>query len=188
VFERGASFVLVVADGAGGQAGGAEAAETIIRAVGDASTGAVPLDHPEFWCQLFYEMDNALVDDPTAGETTAVVAAVSPNGIAGASVGDSGAWLITPSGYDELTIYQQRKPCLGTGAAIPVPFSIRLWDGTLLLASDGLFKYAPEERICEVAQESDLQKAALHLLDLPRLRSGRLPDDGAIILCRPPDW
>jgi serine/threonine protein phosphatase PrpC len=165
VFKHGASLILVVADGAGGTAGGAEAAEAVVRAVGNASAGVASLHDPEFWRQLLSERDGALADDSEAGETTAVAAAVSSDGITGVSVGDSGAWLITPGGYDELTISQHRKPRLGTGEAIPVPFSMRPWHGTLLLASDGLFKYATDEKICEVARESDLQMAALHFLD-----------------------
>jgi PPM family protein phosphatase len=114
-----------------------------------------------------------------------VVVALSPAGIVGASVGDSGAWLVTPQGSADLTENQRQKPFLGTGAAIPVPFKARRLDGTLLLASDGLFKYADWERIAEIARETDIQQAAGHLVDLVRLRSGSLPDDVSVILCRP---
>jgi serine/threonine protein phosphatase PrpC len=184
VIERGSELVIVVADGAGGRAGGARAADTVIQGVRQAATTFPWLDDPRAWCRLLSEMDQALVEHPEAGETTAVVAAISPTGIVGASVGDSGAWLVTPKGYDDLTENQRQKPFLGTGAAIPVPFNAPGLDGTLLVASDGLFKYADWERIGEVALETDIEQAAGHLVDLVRLRSGSLPDDVSVVLCR----
>jgi PPM family protein phosphatase len=185
VIERGAELVIVVADGAGGRAGGARAADSVIQGVRQATATFPRLDDPRAWCRLLSEMDQALLEDPEAGETTTVVVALSPAGIVGASVGDSGAWLVTPQGSADLTENQRQKPFLGTGAAIPVPFKARRLDGTLLLASDGLFKYADWERIAEIARETDIQQAAGHLVDLVRLRSGSLPDDVSVILCRP---
>jgi serine/threonine protein phosphatase PrpC len=184
VIERGSELVLVVVDGAGGRAGGARAADSVIQGVRQAAATFRRLDDPRAWCRLLSEMDQVLLEDPEAGETTAVVAALSPAGIVGASVGDSGAWLVTPKEYADLTENQRQKPFLGTGAAIPVPFKARRLDGTLLVASDGLFKYADWERIAEVALETDIQQAAGHLVDLVRLRSGGLPDDVSVVLCR----
>jgi PPM family protein phosphatase len=184
VIERGSELVIVVADGAGGRAGGARAADIVIQEVRQAATFR-RLDDPQAWCLLLSEMDQTLLENPEAGETTAVVAALSPAGIVGASVGDSGAWLVTPKGYDDLTENQRQKPFLGTGAAIPVAFKARCLDGTLLVASNGLFKYADWKRIAEVARETDIQQAAGHLVDLVRLRSGSLPDDVSVVLCRP---
>jgi len=45
-------------------------------------------------------------------------------------------------------------------------------------------KYARRERIVALAQGPDLQAATRALTDLPRLRSGALPDDVGLILCR----
>jgi PPM family protein phosphatase len=187
VIETGPGLVIVVADGAGGRAGAARAAEVVVQMTRQA-VSAIParkIGDPRTWSRLLAEMDQALLDDPAAGETTAVVAALSAAGIAGASVGDSGAWLITPKGYDELTERQHPKPFLGTGAAIPIPFSARRFDGTLLMASDGLFKYTSPESICEVALEAEIEETAKRLVDLVRLRSGGLPDDISVVLCRP---
>jgi len=104
--------------------------------------------------------------------------------IVGVSVGDCGAWLIAQNGIDELTANQVRRPLLGSGEAIPVAFESALADATLLLATDGLLKYARRDRIAAVALGPDLQMAAYALADLPRLRSGALPDDVGVILCR----
>ena len=50
---------------------------------------------------------------------------------------------ITAEGHFDLTEAQKRKPYLGSGMASPVPFELKLTQqGTLLLATDGLFKYA----------------------------------------------
>ena len=77
-----------------------------------------------------------------------------------------------------------RKPLLGSGEAVPVAFEAVLGDATLLLATDGLLKYAHRDRITALARGPDLEVAVHALTNLPRLRSGALPDDVAVILCR----
>lgn len=57
--------------------------------------------------------------------------------------------------------------------------------GTLLGASDGLFKYVDLRRIQEQVGLADVRTAALALAALPRLASGALPDDVGLVLCRP---
>ncbi len=184
VIDTPFGLVLVVTDGAGGRPGGAEAAEMVVRRVWEAAAAARRPPAPRDWCQLMADVDHALLDDPDAGEAAAVIAAVSSVGIAGASAGDSEAWLIRPEGYEELTERQHPKPFLGTSAAIPVPFSARRFDGTLLVASDGLFKYADPAAICAAARQESLDQAARDLVALVRLRSGSLPDDVSVLLCR----
>jgi serine/threonine protein phosphatase PrpC len=185
VFVCGQETVVVVADGAGGRPGAAYTAEETVRRVGEFVAGRAPGWNPLAWCNVLRRIDEALARDLAAGETTAVVAVLSSGGVLGASVGDSGAWLIAPDGMRDLTAHQQRKPFLGTGAAVPVPFAAP-WtgDGTLLVASDGLFKYADPAAVCAAAQEADLQAAARQVADLARLPSGKLQDDIAVVLCR----
>src|SRR5262249_25441786 len=67
--------ILVVADGAGGRPGGAEAAEMVIRVVRDALTGTPRCYDPRFWCGVLRQADEQVLADPQAGETTAVVLA-----------------------------------------------------------------------------------------------------------------
>ena len=74
---------------------------------------------------------------------------------------------------------QIRKPLLGSGKAVPVAFETVLGDATLLLATDGLLKYARRDRIAAPARSLHLKIAVQGLTDLPRLRSGALPDDVA---------
>jgi serine/threonine protein phosphatase PrpC len=104
--------------------------------------------------------------------------------ICGASVGDSEAWLILAQGCHALTARQRRKPMLGTGAAVPVSFCMPWAEGTLLLGSDGLFKYALADTIGEVARGGTPGAACDALVDLVRLPSGKLQDDIAVVVCR----
>jgi serine/threonine protein phosphatase PrpC len=114
---------------------------------------------------------------------TGVVLTITSQGVVGASVGDSGAWVIRADDYIDLTSCQHRKPLLGSGRAMVVGFSQPSITGTLLVASDGLFKYAKAESICQTVRENGLQEAPECLVSLAKLRSGELQDDVAIALC-----
>jgi serine/threonine protein phosphatase PrpC len=129
------------------------------------------------------ELDRALREAPDAGETTLVVVSVGADRLVGASVGDSGALLLAEGRTRELTAAQRAKPFLGTGAARPVPFEHPRREGRLLLATDGLLKYAAPDEIREAALSEDLPASADGLLDLVRLPSGELMDDVALVLC-----
>lgn len=180
--DRAAHFVtrlggvLVVADGAGGTGDGARAAEAVIAAVAT----NLELHDAEAWAALLARVDMAL----RHGETTVVVVSIAGDQLRGASVGDSGAWLIDADGYRVLTEGQPRKPLLGSGRAVPVPFAASLGERTLLLASDGLLNYTSPQRITDLAMASTLPGLAKRLCDLVRLRSGALPDDVAVLLAR----
>jgi serine/threonine protein phosphatase PrpC len=182
VIPHPAGLVLVCADGAGGSGGGAEAADSILMWVRAHVTQTRDLRPATQWADLLAEADRQI--SFANGESTGVVVALWDDGLSGASVGDSAAWLVRDDGFDNLTAGQTHKPLLGSGRASPVAFErAGLGQSTLLLASDGLVKYAPPRRICELAPLPDLDAAAA-LLDLVRLRSGALQDDVAIVLCR----
>lgn len=168
--------VLAVADGAGG----AGAAERALEAIAAAATAKTPLDG-EGWAALLRKVDAQLVGGKA--QCALAVAAVAGGSVSGASVGDCGAWLVGAEVVD-LTAGQVRKPLLGSGAAAPVAFAGALGAATLLLASDGLLKYAARNLVAGLAALPDLGAAARQLVELPRLRSGALPDDIAVALCR----
>jgi PPM family protein phosphatase len=137
-------YLVAVADGAGGTGGGAAAADRLIVALSKLTTEAASTD----WWTVLSEFDEELAARRSGGETTAVVAFVDGDRIVGASVGDSSAWLISTTGEaTDLTALQRRKPLLGSGEALPVEFEAERRGGRLLLATDGLTKYAPPERI-----------------------------------------
>jgi serine/threonine protein phosphatase PrpC len=56
--------------------------------------------------------------------------------------------------------------------------------GVLLLATDGLLKYAPEQKIRHLATDANVSVAAAKLVDVARMASGALQDDVAVIVCR----
>jgi serine/threonine protein phosphatase PrpC len=183
IFAAPDRTVLVLADGAGGVSGGDRAASRIVETLREAVLA--PESGPSDWGRFLTRLDRTLLDDPEAGESTVVVVEVGAKAVSGASVGDSGAWLVARDGrIDELTAQQSRKPLLGSGRARPTRFQRAALDGTLLVASDGLLKYAPHARIAATVARHDLDECARRLVDLVRLRSGALQDDVALILCR----
>lgn len=172
--ERG--VLIVLADGAGGLSGGRRAAETVLAQCGAALSG--PADAVEELRRL----DAVLDADAGCGQSTAVVVVVHDGQLFGASVGDSGAWLLAPDVVRDLTSNQQRKPLLGSGAAAPVGFGPVALVGRLLVASDGLLKYVPRDRIRQLALSGDIARAADELVAAARLPSGGLQDDLSLAL------
>ena len=140
------------------------------------------LGSAEAWTQRLLEIDGALASGGAGGQCAAVVVEISDNRIVGASAGDSGAWLLTGRGILDLTSGQHRKPLLGSGEALPVGFGPIELSGRLLIASDGLFKYATRQDIVQRAIGVSLNDAVERLIGGLRLRSGALQDDVAIIL------
>ena len=69
------------------------------------------------WSEFLAETDLALTRANDCGITTAIVLAVTPAFLCGASVGDSEAWLVTHGDYHVLTSDQHRKPFVGDSCA-----------------------------------------------------------------------
>lgn len=162
--------------------GGAEAAEFVVKQLNKAIDARVL--NAESLRDLLVSVDQQMSTAGCFGETTCVIVAISDGKITGASVGDSGAWHILESNVDNLTAHQCRKPFLGSGSALPVSFERDRFEGTLLVASDGLLKYSSPERIAAVALHPNLAEAANELIDLVRYPSGAFPDDVSVILVR----
>jgi len=168
------ALVMVVADGAGGSAGGTEAAVAVL----DAASGS-RLAGETNWTEVLRAVDESLAD---RGQTTAVIVQILGDKISGASVGDSAAWLFTPATSVELTERQRRKPLVGSGHCTPVPFTANFAAGSVLvLGSDGLFKYAKRQAIEQLARSGAPASA---FVDLVRLPTGGLQDDVAVVVCR----
>lgn len=171
--RRGERTVAVVCDGAGNGGRGALAAELAI----DELARIIGQEGFIDWVRALVGVDQLLKRQAQGGETTCVVVDISDDGdLRGASVGDSGAWML-PARRPvlDLTAHQDRAR-LGSGQAGPVRFKAQLM-GRLLLATDGLFKYirAADVRTC-AARGVDA------LIDSVRLKSGALSDDVAVIL------
>jgi serine/threonine protein phosphatase PrpC len=182
VFERDEFLVVVIADGGGGMRGGEAASRCLVSVVGAAvDDHAFALGQTRPWIDLFKETDLALATN-RAGETTGVVVVLGPRGLVGVSAGDSEAWIIAPSVVDNLTVGRQSKARLGSNRVTPAAFERTSLGGVLLVASDGLFKYASTEVIARIVRDDAIGAAADHLVDLVRLRSGKVTDDVAVVL------
>jgi len=174
VFPASGGYVFVLADGAGGVGGGDLAADAVVDAARSCA-----LISPESCVATLEDLDIRLM---SIGQTTAIFACIAAGHIWGASVGDSSAWMISPSNLVDLTSDQIRKPLAGTGAARPVMFGPRPFFGRLLIGSDGLFKYVSEARIRQLSSTQSLESLPEALVEAARIRSGALHDDIAVIV------
>ena len=176
VLEESERSVIVVADGAGGVGSGDAAAEAVIREVRSRSP---TLQTAEDWAAALEQIDFVI----GAGQATAVVVDLRPEGICGASVGDSQAWIFDDDVID-LTAGQQRKPLLGTGEARAVGFSRSPLAGLLVVGTDGLFNYVKRQQLQPLVAQTDFFALPRTLLELVRLPSGQWWDDVGLVLCR----
>lgn len=173
--ESSVGLVLVVADGAGGLSGGKQAAVVAVDLVRKEANG---LRDSTSCVMLLQRMDQVVADDKAAGETTCALAVVTESDVYGASVGDSGVWIINENGFTNLTARQSRKPFIGSGVACPILFDYsRTGKESLLLATDGLLKYTSPERIIETCRTRHRSEVPRRLIELVRYASGALPDD-----------
>lgn len=111
------------------------------------------------WCERLRRLDGELEAEPTCGETTLVVVQVRRGELWGASVGDSGALLVEPDRVIDLTAAQSRKPLVGSGASRPAGIRRRPLSARLLVATDGLLKYASRATISALARTGDVHTA-----------------------------
>jgi serine/threonine protein phosphatase PrpC len=185
VFEHPEATVILLADGVGGRAGGARAADCVLTSVGRRLPAMTALHKAATWHLLLEAVDRDLKMDGSGGETTAVVVAITSSGLAGAAVGDSEAWIVSAADQPiVLAGRNRRKPYLGYGMATPESFVSGPLNGTLLVATDGLFKYAEAQRILTTIRSIDLPAAATALAELPKSSEGSYRDDLAFALCR----
>jgi serine/threonine protein phosphatase PrpC len=185
VIHDGGRALLVVADGAGGTTGASRASSLVVEVVRELVArrerpiGAVGL------AQVLERLDMLLLANRHAGESTAVLVEVVGDVFWGASVGDSGAWLVHGGHHLELTARQHRKSRLGSGYARPVRFGPLPLCGTLLVATDGLFDCAPPDALAGKVTDDGLDAIARALIDEVRVPGGGLRDDVGLVLARP---
>ena len=177
VFDEGQRLVIAVADGAGGSGYGAEAAATVVSELRSAAAHA---DSADRWSAALRQIDFRI----PAGESTAVVVDVRPDGLCGASVGDSQAWIVRLGELTNLTAGQRRKPLLGSGEAQPVGFEHGPLDGILLVATDGLCNYVKRPELVKTLPQLPFAVIPRRLLEMVRLPSGELWDDVGVVVCR----
>jgi hypothetical protein len=171
-------WLCVLADGVGGQPGGARAARLACEAT-MATAVKLPvaaLETMEVWGELLEGVDADVAADPDAGFTTLIGFCVTSANVVGASCGDSAVLLVDHSiAPVVLTKHQFKNPPIGWGEATIVPFSMHLYGPWQVLAmSDGVWKYVGWERVCDLAStlRGNELLAALEL-------AARLPGSGA---------
>ncbi|MFO0659938.1 MAG: SpoIIE family protein phosphatase [Polyangiaceae bacterium] len=187
VLSIGSITLVALADGAGNSTAGAEVASAVIETLLHEAVHGLDLRDERLLVDVLRSLDQRFAKSKTGGESTAVVAALAPGRVVGASIGDSGACLVPADGHTiDLTKEQLRKPLLGSGRAVPVPFVCGTSPSmTLVVASDGLFGYVDEARAREIVQSSASVEVAVHnLLAATRLPTGALRDDVSIVAVR----
>jgi PPM family protein phosphatase len=181
IIRLGTRTLFAVADGAGGISGGAEAADLFMRLVRESAHSL----RTETRCvELLQRIDDGLCDASDCGQSTGVLTVIDHKVVFGASVGDSMAWAFSAYGKAELTCGQQRKPFLGSGMAVACPFTLPTSETTLVVATDGLWKYTSLELIKQRVHAAEVCSLAEALSELVRLPSGTFPDDVAIVTCK----
>ena len=182
--QRGATRLIVVADGAGGIEGGATAAQLSIAAITGSRMIPTLTRQPSFWENTLSMLDAYIFNASDAGECAVVIAAIVDGHLVGASVGDAGARLFTKAEDHNLTSAQHVKPLLGSAVAEAVPFGPIRFDGTLVVGSDGLFKYATVDAIRERCTRPSADEIDRTLIELVKLPSGDYHDDTTVAVCK----
>jgi PPM family protein phosphatase len=185
--HREAGWLVALADGQGGRAGGKKAAQlacavAIQRAL---APSADQRSDSSAWARVLASADAAVAADPEAGFTTLVGLCATANHVAGASCGDSAAVAVCPDRAPRvLTSRQFKNPPVGSGEADFIPFELELeqpWQ--LLVMSDGVWKYASWDRVWDCAARLSGEELIAELQHAARLRvSGEFPDDFTIVL------
>lgn len=180
-FSKDGVDFLILADGVGGQGGGGVAAQYLVDFVSQ-NVSKNNLHQPFFLQNLLGAADHMINNHAKAGKTTAIVIAVEDNEVYGSSAGDSEAYILENNCLTSLTDGQDLNGFIGSGHAAPISFKKIFTDGVLILASDGLWKYAQPQNIIKELSSSRQKASSARLADLARMQSGHLNDDISILL------
>lgn len=125
--------LIALADGADSrEAAQTAAARTVAELARCFRNGALPED-ARGWEMLLEGIDHAVLADPDAGETSALVMLVRQGVVMGASVGDSVAYVDHfPEEAQLLSVGERKAPRIGTGFATPLGFGPVQLDGKLI--------------------------------------------------------
>jgi PPM family protein phosphatase len=181
------AYLCAVADGQGGQAGGALAAAIACqKSLKRATTLQVDqLLSPSVWPLILQHADEAVANTENAGYTTLIAFCLTETRLCGGSSGDS-AVLLQNAGqrFCLLTEKQRKNPPVGSRGAIVVPFVAPLISPWILLAmTDGVWKYVGWDRITAVLSQDTREGITRQLRDMAALpRTGRLQDDFTLVV------
>jgi hypothetical protein len=136
------------------------------------------------WDDILAYVDRAVADDAGTGFTTLVAFCAARGHLAGASCGDSA--LVLGESQQEplvLTARQSKDPPVGSGAAVFVPFAIKLhapWAAVAM--TDGVWKYVGWDAVLQAAANpaGDVVPSLRQRAALPG--SGALQDDFTLVI------
>jgi hypothetical protein len=175
------AWLIVLADGQGGRAGGARAAQLACQTAVEHATRAASCD----WREVLSAADAAVASDRDAGFTTLVGLSVRAGRVAGASCGDSAAVAVCGDTAPKvLTSRQFKNPPVGSGEATFVPFELKLAEPwKLLVVSDGVWKYSGWDRVWSSLARLSGEELLDDLKAAARLpATGEFPDDFTAVL------
>jgi serine/threonine protein phosphatase PrpC len=188
------ALLCVLADGQGGQFGGAAASQTAVARCLELAGRYTPqqLLDPASWYEIVSGVDSAVLEQDEAGFTTFIGLCVANGNVCGVSCGDSMALLVRANGYTDLTENQRKNPPVGSGAAFAVAFTANISNkpnATLLLLSDGVWRYVGKDKIAQQCRERQGRELILSLRQLQTQQNGdTLPDDFSVILVQIPAY
>lgn len=184
VLEYSESALIVLCDGTGGVAGGADAADLVSNFLARPGFQPPGSSTAAFLAEMLTTIDCSPFMPASAGLTTAVVAWIAHGKVTGASVGDSEAWLVRRNDYVELTEMQYRGPLIGSRRCYPVAFGPIELDGTLIIGSDGLFKHCDRANLLRLARSADYEVLPELLLGAAKPSTGKLRDNFSVAVYR----
>lgn len=179
-------MLCALADGQGGQKGGAAAAERACDACIEAAArrSSVELGSSDSWAEILKRADQAVARDPVAGFTTLVAFCVTAERVIGGSCGDSAAVLVRGPGDGEiLTADQPKNPPIGSGKASFGCFQADLTRSWALVAvSDGVWKYTGWEPLLQITNAKPGEQTVTEMLNGAQMALNYPPQDDFTIL------
>jgi hypothetical protein len=178
-------WIVCLADGQGGQARAAEAAQLACRTAAETAIRRGSGFDADVWKQILTTADRAVAFDDNAGFATLLGFSIRWNHVVGASCGDSAVLAVCSSReMTELTRLQFKNPPVGSGEAVFIPFEaqlVRPWK--VLAMTDGVWKYAGWHRIHELAAKLAGEELLAALQSAARMPgNGQFQDDFTVVL------
>jgi len=181
-------LLIALADGQGGQSGGARAAKIAVEAALGAARHTSPMrlrKHPAAWREILHHADEAVLADPDAGFTSLIgFAAGDDTDLVGASCGDSAVLVACDGATQVVTDHQYKNPPVGSGEANFIPFhGSNGLPRSILAMTDGVWKYAGWDAVADAACEMHGQPLIESLAARARLPgSGQFSDDFTLVV------
>lgn len=172
-------YVVALADGQGGRAGGEIAAQLACRVAAERFANVARM------ADAVTAADAAVAADREAGFTTLVALCAKGDRVFGASCGDSAAVAVCGNAAPRvLTSRQFKNPPVGSGEAAFVPFDMELAEPwRIVVMSDGVWKYASWDRVWDCAARLAGEELIAELQNAARLKTtGEFQDDFTIVV------